>query len=100
MIKDLFKKSFNIREGELKIALLMQLYIFLVITVLLLVKPTVTALFLSGLGADKLPYGYLLVAVVAVLSSVFYNRMIKRFSIKIVALVTIIIFSALFFLLG
>ncbi len=100
MIKNLFKKSFNIREGELKIALLMQLYIFLVITVLLLVKPTVTALFLSGLGPEKLPYGYLLVAVVAVLSSVFYNRMIKRFSIKVVALVTIIIFSTLFFLLS
>jgi len=100
MIRDLLKKSFNIREGEIKIALLMQLYIFLVITVLLLVKPTVTALFLSGLGAEKLPYGYLMVAVVAVLSSVFYNRMIKRFSIKIVALVTIIIFSILFFLLS
>ncbi len=100
MIRNLFRKSFNIREGELQIALLMQLYIFLVITVLLLVKPTVTALFLSELGSEKLPYGYLLVAVVAVLSSVFYNRMIRRFSIKIVALVTIVIFSALFFLLS
>ncbi len=100
MVKDLFKKSFNIREGEFKIALLMQFYIFLVITVLLLVKPTVTALFLSGLGSEKLPFGYLLVAVVAVLSSVFYNRMIRIFSIKTVASATIIIFSILFFLLS
>lgn len=100
MIKDLFKKSFNIREGELQVALLMQLYIFLVITVLLLVKPTVTALFLSGLGPEKLPYGYLMVAVVAVLSSVFYNKMIRIFSIKAVALATIMIFSGLFFLLS
>ena len=100
MTKNFFKKYFNVREGEIKIALLMQLYIFLVITVLLLVKPTVTALFLSNLGADKLPYGYLLVAVVAVLTSIFYNKLIKKFSIKIVALSTIVLFSICFFILS
>ena len=44
----------------------MQLYVFVVITVLLIVKPTVNALFVSNLGADSLPFGYLLVAVTAV----------------------------------
>ncbi|MEN8187298.1 MAG: Npt1/Npt2 family nucleotide transporter [Bacteroidota bacterium] len=100
MIKNLFKRTFNIREGEIQIALLMQLYIFLIITVLLLVKPTVTALFLHNLGAENLPYGYLLVAVVAVITSIFYNRLIKKFSIKIIAITTIILFSICFFLLS
>ena len=100
MVKKIFKKTFNIREGEIRIVFLMQLYIFLIITVLLLVKPTVTALFLSNLGSEQLPYGYLLIAVVAILSSVFYNYMVRLFSIKVIASFTIIIFSAFFFLLS
>jgi len=100
MIKSLFKKTFNIREDEVRIAFLMQLYIFLIITVLLLVKPTVTALFLSNLGSEQLPYGYLLVATVAVLSSMAYNRMVKIFSIKTIASFTLIIFSIFFFILS
>ncbi|MDH3322770.1 MAG: MFS transporter [Flavobacteriaceae bacterium] len=100
MLKIFFKKSFNIREGEIQIALLMQLYIFIVISVLLLVKPTVTALFLTNLGPENLPYGYLLVAVVAVFTSLFYNQLVTKFSIKIIAIATIILFSACFFILS
>lgn len=97
MIKNILNKYFNIHKGEYKIALLMQFYIFLIITVLLLVKPTVSALFINHLGAEKLPYGFLLVAVIAILSSVYYNRMVKKFSIKYVAIVTVILFSSIFF---
>ena len=93
MIRNLFKKTFNVREGEMRIAFLMQLYIFLVITVLLLIKPTVTAVFLSELGSEKLPYGYLLVAIVAVASSFFYNWLNSRFSIKVIAVSTILLFA-------
>ena len=100
MVRNLFKKTFNVREGEMRIAFLMQLYIFLVITVLLLIKPTVTAVFLSELGSEKLPYGYLLVAVVAILSSFFYNWLNNRFSIKLIAISTIILFGVIFSLLS
>ena len=100
MIGNFYKRTFNIREGEFGIVLLMQLYIFLVITVLLLVKPTITALFLTQLGADKLPYAYLLVAVVAISSSMFYNWLVIRFSIKSVAVTTIVFFSICFFILS
>jgi len=96
MIKKLFKKSFNIHEGEMRIAFLMQLYIFLVITVLLLIKPTVTAVFLSELGSKSLPYGYLLVAIVAVLSTYFYDWLNNKFSIKIIAISTVILFVVVF----
>lgn len=100
MIGNFLKRTFNIHEGEVKIALLMQLYIFLIITVLLLVKPTITALFLSHLGSAKLPYAYLLVAVVAMSSSFFYNWLILRFPIKSVAATTIVLFSICFFILS
>jgi len=90
---------FNIREGELRIALLMQFYIFIIIAVLLLVKPTITALFLSNLGADNLPYAYLLVAIVAVIYSIFNNWLILKFSIRSIAVVTIVLFSICFFAL-
>jgi len=96
MIKNLFKKTLNIREGEMQIAFLMQLYIFLLITVLLLIKPTVTAVFLSDLGSESLPYGYLLVALVAVFSSYFYNWLNNKFSIKIIAISTVILFGIVF----
>ncbi len=100
MLQKILKKYFSIHAGESKIVLLMQFYIFLIITVLLLIKPTVSALFIHDLGAEKLPYGFLLVAVTAIFTSIFYNRMVKKFAIKFVATATIILFSALFFMLS
>ncbi|WP_378188084.1 Npt1/Npt2 family nucleotide transporter [Aquimarina sp. W85] len=78
----------------------MQLYIFLVITVLLIVKPTINALFLSKLGADQLPYGYILVAITALISSYFYNRAVQFFSLKRVIVVTLLVFSFFFIILS
>ncbi|GAA3515639.1 hypothetical protein GCM10022393_31980 [Aquimarina addita] len=95
-LRSFFKQTFDIRDGEIFISLLMQMYIFLIITVLLIVKPTINALFLSKLGADHLPYGYLIVALVAIISSYFYNGIIRNFSIKTVAVFTLIGFSISF----
>ncbi len=100
MIKRLYKKAFDIRDGEITISFFMQLYIFLVITVLLIVKPTVNALFLSALGAEKLPYGYLMVAVVAIISSFFYNKALKQYSFKRVATITLSAFCLFFIILS
>ncbi|MHA7056945.1 Npt1/Npt2 family nucleotide transporter [Aquimarina sp. M1] len=100
MIREFFKKAFDIRDGEIFISFLMQLYIFIIITVLLIVKPTVNALFLSNLGASHLPYGYLLVALIAVVSSYFYNRAIQKFSIKNVAIFSLITFGVSFLVLS
>ncbi|WP_299208584.1 Npt1/Npt2 family nucleotide transporter [uncultured Dokdonia sp.] len=93
MIKKFINKTFGLRDGEIYISFLMQLYIFIIITVLLIVKPTVNALFLSKLGADHLPYGYLLVAGVAVSTTYLYNRAIRNFSLLKVTITSLIIFS-------
>ncbi|RMA64758.1 NTP/NDP exchange transporter [Ulvibacter antarcticus] len=100
MLKELFKKTFDIRDGEIHISFFMQLYIFLLITVLLMVKPTINALFLSKLGADHLPYGYILVAVIALITMFFYNKAIKKFSLRIITISTLVFFSLSFLLLS
>ncbi|NND89170.1 MAG: MFS transporter [Flavobacteriaceae bacterium] len=100
MIKSLFKKTFDIRDGEIRISFFMQLYIFLLITVLLMVKPTINALFLSKLGAVNLPYAYILVAIVAIVSMFFYSRGVKRYSLRVLTVLTLIFFSVIFFTLA
>ncbi|QLE00720.1 hypothetical protein HX109_03765 [Galbibacter sp. BG1] len=103
MIKSLLKKIFDLRDGEINIALLMQGYIFFIIATLLIIKPSINSLFLSDLGAQNLPYAYLLVALTAVLSSYFYSRATERYSlvhiIRITLTVSVISLVVLGFLL-
>ena len=99
-MKKIILKSFGIRDVELRISFLLQLYIFLVITVLLIVKPTVNALFVSKLGANNLPFGYLLVALIAVVSSFFYGKAIRKFSFVKITVFSLISFSIVFLLLA
>ncbi|WFO17577.1 hypothetical protein M601_007955 [Cellulophaga baltica 4] len=82
MLLNLIKKTFDIREGEFKISFYMLAYIFLVIASLLIIKPTVNALFLSELGVENLPLAFLLVAATAIVSSYAYSRALARFSLK------------------
>ncbi|GAA0871701.1 hypothetical protein GCM10009117_08470 [Gangjinia marincola] len=93
-------KLFDLKEGETRITLLMQGYIFLLITVLLIVKPTVNAVFLSQLGASNLPWAFLLLAVTAIISSYFYTLAVQRFRLIKVIQWSIVFFSLSFFLLS
>lgn len=78
----------------------MQLYIFLIITVLLIVKPTVNALFVSKLGAESLPFGYLLVALTAVFTTLFYSKAIRKHSLVKITVLSLILFSLVFIVLA
>lgn len=82
MLLNFIKKTFDIREGEFRISFFMLAYIFLIIASLLIIKPTVSALFLSELGAENLPLAFLLVAITAILSSYFYSKALANFSLK------------------
>lgn len=82
MLLKLIKRTFDIREGEFKISFLMLAYIFLIIASLLIIKPTVNALFLSQLGVENLPIAFLLVAVIAMFSSYFYSKALANSSLK------------------
>jgi AAA family ATP:ADP antiporter len=91
---------FDIRDGEESISLMMQLYIFLIICALLIVKPTVNALFLSELGAENLSVAFIIIAVVAVIASYAYNKSLERFPLRYVIRTTLILFSMGFIAMG
>lgn len=78
---ELLSRAFDIREGEMRRAVLMQLNIFLIISTLLIVKPTVNGLFLAKFGAESLPRAFILVAIFAGLISVLYARALNRVSL-------------------
>ena len=81
LLKKYILKAFDLKEHELKKTLLLQLNIFLIITVLLIVKPTINSLFLSELTSNALPVGYILTAIMALLGSYSYNRALEKFSL-------------------
>lgn len=58
----------------------MQRLIFLLILTLLLIKPTANAIFLSKVGVAALPVAYIMVAVLAFVFTLFYNRHITKAS--------------------
>jgi len=52
--ENMVRKTFDVRNGETFRVLLMWLYIFLIISTLMIVKPVVNSLFLSSYGAKRL----------------------------------------------
>lgn len=59
----------------------MQGLIFILISTLLIIKPTANGLFLSLYGVEALPIAYVLTAFIAVIVSVLYSYFISRYSV-------------------
>ncbi|WP_111706522.1 Npt1/Npt2 family nucleotide transporter [Lutibacter citreus] len=78
ILKKYILKIFDLKEEELKKTLLLQLNIFLIITTLLIVKPTINSLFLSELTSDALPLGYVLTAIIAIIGSFIYDKILEQ----------------------
>lgn len=74
-------RVFGLKEGELKKAFTLQFILFLLITTLLLIKPTVNSLFLSNLTADALPLGYIITAIAAAIGAKFYDASLENFNL-------------------
>ena len=91
---------FDIRDGEESISLMMQLYIFLIICALLIVKPTVNALFLYQLGAENLSVAFIIIAVTAVVVSFLYNKSLEKFPLRYIIRSTLGLFSLGFIIMG
>ncbi len=90
LIKTYILKAFDLKEEELTKTLLLQLNIFLIITVLLIVKPTINSLFLSELSSSALPLGYVLTAIMAITGSFFYDRAMEKYALNTIVDRTII----------
>ncbi len=69
----------------------MQFYIFLIISTLLIVKPTVNGLFLARFGVEQLPFAFIMVAIVAAIVSFAYSRLLTRISLYKLNISTLII---------
>lgn len=74
-------RIFDLREGEINRAVIMQVNIFLIISTLLIVKPTVNGLFLAKFGVEQLPYAFILVAIVAAAVSSIYSKLLFRVNV-------------------
>ena len=98
LIKEFLTKTFDIRAGEFKRAFLMMLYIFLVISSNLILKPTVISLFLSEFGVDQLPIVFIFVAVFAAAGIAIYSHSLKTTSINIIIVRTFLYSNLSFFL--
>lgn len=94
----LVHKTFDIRNGEGIRVALMWLYIFLIISSLLIVKPVVASLFLYRFGADKLAYVFILIAIFAAPISTFYSKILKKVPLHIVIIRTLQIVVAFLFI--
>lgn len=99
----LITKVFGLEEGEFKKAFTLQSILFLLITTLLLIKPTVNSLFLSSLSANALPVGYIVTAIAAVIGAKFYDASLEKFDLFSITintlygtLICLIIFGLLF----
>ena len=77
-------KVFDIKAEELNKTLLLQFNIFILITTLLIVKPTVNSLFLSELSSDALPLGYVFTAIMAIIGSYFYDKALEKYHLNII----------------
>ncbi|MCU0643307.1 MAG: hypothetical protein MUC94_03515 [bacterium] len=91
-------KTFDLRNGEGLRVLLMWLYIFLIISSLLIIKPVVTSLFLYRFGADRLAYVFMLIAIFAAPITIFYSRLLKKISLHTVIIRTLQIVVAFLFI--
>lgn len=98
MLRNLVRKTFDVRTGEFRISLYMLSCNFLIIAVSMITKPTINALFHSKLGVERLPFAFLAVAVTAIGSSFFYSRALARFPLDRIIKVTL--FSSALILVG
>lgn len=106
MVKKYVSKLFGIEDGELQKAFIMQFILFLIITTLLLLKPTISSLFLIELSADALPSAYILTGISAVIGSYYYSIGLEKFTLNtiiektLVGTIVVLLFFALAFNLG
>lgn len=80
-LSDVLDKRTNLRKGERKKVLLLQANIFIIISVLLILKPVFTSVMLSFHGVEIMPIAYGSIAVSAVAIHGLLNFMNRRLSL-------------------
>lgn len=81
-LNSIISRFFDIRKGELRLAVLMFLLHVVFMITLYVLKPTRDSLFLNHLGAEQLPFVYLLMAFVSVPVTHLLSTVMRRYSIS------------------
>lgn len=92
-------RYYDIRSGEGRRICMMSVYIFLIITTIIIIKSIATSFFLSNVGIEKLPAAFILVAVFSVIAVSIYNNLGRSRSLsgKIIGTLVFSITSLLIF---
>jgi len=94
--KKLFGSFFDIRKGEHTKTFLMFTYLLLVLFAYYILKPVRNSLFLNNFDIDKLPYLYILIALVVGAIASLYTKFSASFSLnKLITSTLIIVISVL-----
>lgn len=81
MILERLKSWLNLRDGEGRRLLPLLTLMFLTLTNLLLLKSMANSVFLTQLGAERLPQAYIYVAFVAGISTLLFTFLARRYSL-------------------
>lgn len=97
-METLLKRAFDIHDGEMSRALMMFAAFFLLISMVMIIKPVCISLFLSKYGVKQLPYAYILVALCAAPAAVAYAGLLKKVSLVRLIVYTLQITAGLVFI--
>ncbi len=87
-MKKLIKSVVDIRKGEIPLTLLMVANLYIILVAYYFLKPARDSLFLTKLGADQLPYVFILTALIIVPITSLYNRAGRHLKLNQLATVT------------
>jgi len=97
-MKKFFRTYIDIRQGELNITLLLLANIYIILLAYYFLKPARDSLFLVKLGAEQLPYVFILTAIVIVPITTFYSWASR--SLKLNRLINYTLFILILCLFG
>ncbi len=78
----IWRRAFDVREGEYLRTCFMALYFFFVLCARNVVKPVSWSLFLNRFDVDRLPYLYMLIALVGGVVAYFYTKLTVKTSLR------------------
>ena len=81
-LREFWRRTFDVREGEALRTLFMALYLLLVLLAYYILKPVSRAMFLNKFDIDELPYLYIVIAAAGGVMAYFYTKLAIHSSLK------------------
>ena len=81
-LREFWRRTFDVREGEALRTLFMALYLLLVLFAYYILKPVSRAMFLNKFDIDDLPYLYIVIAAAGGVMAYFYTKLAIHSSLK------------------